>query len=194
MWTTSHIRKFIFNLPKGVIFSTRELLNFGKRAAVDQCLSRLVKKGDIRRLAWGLFMREDFDVATPSTIVIATEKARAFGRQIRVDGLEAARRLGLLSFCEPHEITYATDGRSSSFKINNIRISFKGVGARKMALGNTPVGLAIRALWELGKEACQPKLIERATIKFNRAERRQLRQSRHLMPFWMANLLSTGAG
>ena len=190
MWTSAHIRKFIFNLPKGLIFSTRELLNFGTRAAVDQCLCRLVKRGDIRRLAWGLFMRNDLGVRLPSTLVIATEKAKAFGRQILADGFEAAKLLGLMGSGN-QKITYATNGRSSSFKCKDIRIYFKGVSARKMSLGDSPVGLAIRALWQLGKEACQPKDIERATINFNRPERQQFRQSRHLMPFWMTNLLGT---
>ncbi len=188
MWTTSHIRKFIFKLPKGIIFSTRELLNFGTRAAVDQCLCRLVKRGDIRRLAWGLFMRNDLTVPMPSLRDIAIEKAKAFGRQIIVDGTEAARLLGLVA-SDNQKIVYATNGRSSSFQINNIRVYFRGVSARKMVLGETAVGLAIRALWQLGKEVCQPKDIDRATIKFNRLERQQFRQSGHLMPFWMTNLL-----
>jgi hypothetical protein len=53
MSTTLRIRQFIANLPQALIFSTRDLLNFGTRAAVDQCLCRLVRKGNIRRLAWG---------------------------------------------------------------------------------------------------------------------------------------------
>ncbi len=189
MWTSTHIRKFIFSLPKGVIFSTRELLNFGTRAAVDQCLCRLVKGGDIRRLAWGLFMRNDFQVPMPSTLVIATEKARAFGRQLITDGSEAARLLGLISLGN-RKIIYATNGRSSSFKINNIRVYLKGISARKMALGDTPVGLAIRALWQLGKEACQPEAIEKATSNFNRSLSQQFNQSRHLMPVWIADMLT----
>jgi hypothetical protein len=190
MWTTSHIRKFIFKLPKGVIFSTRQLLNFGKRSAVDQCLCRLVKRGDIRRLAWGLFMRNDAAVPMPSMRNIAMEKAKAFGRQIILDGSEAARLLGLV-VSGNQKVVYATNARSSSFRVNNIRIYFKGVSARKMLLGDTAVGLAIRALWQLGKNACQAKDIESATIKFNRLDRQQLRQSRYLMPFWMSDLLWT---
>lgn len=190
MWTASHIRKFVFKLPKGVIFSTRELLNFGTRAAVDQCLCRLVKGGDIRRLAWGLFMRDDPDVPMPSTLVIAAEKARAFGKQIITEGSEAARLLGLIKPGD-HKIVYATNGRSSSFLHKNIRIHFKGVSAIKFALGDTAVGLAIRALWQLGKESCRPKDIERVTLNFDHKQRLLFKQSRYLMPFWMTNLLRT---
>lgn len=190
MWTASHIRKFIFKLPKGVIFSTRDLLNFGTRAAVDQCLCRLVKIGDIRRLAWDLFMRDDHDVPMPSALAVATAKAKAFGRQIVTEGTEAAKFLGLRSVGS-QKVVYATNGRSSSFRYKDIRIFFKGVSARKMCLGDSPVGLAIRALWKLGKEACKPKEVERAIFKFNHPQRQQFRQSRYIMPFWMTNLLGT---
>ncbi len=184
MWTSSHIRKFIFNLPKGLIFSTRELLNFGTRAAVDQCLCRLVKRGDIRRLAWGLFMRNDPGIPMPSAFVVATEKAKAFGKQIVYDGGEAAKLLGLIAISSD-KIIYATNGRSSSFKYKKLRIYFKGISARKISLGDTRVGLAIKALCLLGKAGCQPKDIELATLNFNRIERQQFKLSRHLMPDWL---------
>lgn len=190
MWTTSHIRKFVFNLPKGVIFSTRELLNFGTRAAVDQCLCRLVRKGDIRPLAWGLFMRNDLGVAMPNVRDIAFAKAKAFGRQLIIDASEVARVLGLTKSGK-QKISCATNARSSSFRTHNARIYFNGVSARKMALGDTSVGQAIRALWQLGKATCQHKDIERATLRFNRHERRCFKQSRHLMPFWLTNMLNT---
>ncbi len=190
MWTSSHVRKFIFNLPKAAIFSTRDLLNFGTRAAVDQCLCRLVKKGDIRRLAWGLFMRDGLDVPMPTALVVATEKAKAFGRRIVTDGAEAAKLLGLRAG-RNQQVVYATDGRSSSFRYRDVRIYFNGVSPRKMSLGDSSVGLAIRALWKLGRDVCQKKDIEKATILFNRPERQQFRQSQYLMPFWMTNLLRT---
>ena len=60
MYTSAHIRRYIFSLTDNAIFSTREFLNFGKRAAIDKCLSRLVKRGEIIRLARGLFKKFDF--------------------------------------------------------------------------------------------------------------------------------------
>jgi hypothetical protein len=135
-------------------------------------------------------MRDDLDVPMPSVRVIATEKARAFGRQIREDGIEAARKLGLL-FKGDDQTVYATNGGSSSFKINDLTVHFKRVSLRKMSLGDTRVGLAVRALWQLGKAGCQFKDVQLATINFNRTDRQQFRQSRHLMPGWMTNFLRT---
>jgi hypothetical protein len=190
MRTSANIRKFIVNLPKGVIFSTRQLLSFGTRAAVDQCLCRLVKNGEIRRLAWGLFMRDDLNLAMPSALAVATEKAKAFGKQIVMDGVEAARQLGLVAFGN-QQITYATNGRSSSFKYKQARINFKGISARKISLGDSASGLAVRALWQLGKDNCRLREVKLALGSLNLPGRQQFRQSQQLMPAWMTNLLKT---
>jgi Family of unknown function (DUF6088) len=189
MWTSANIRKFINVLPKGVIFSTRQLLNYGTRAAVDQCLCRLVKNGDIRRLAWGLFMRDDPSVPRPSTQAVATEKAKAFGKQILADGADAARFVGSVTRGN-QRTTYAISGRSSSFKYKDVRIYFKGISARKMSLGDSPLGLAIRGLWQLGKDNCRFKNITLAVGSLNGPARQQFMQSRHVMPAWMTNLLT----
>jgi hypothetical protein len=187
MDTSTFIRRHILRLPNGMIFSTREMLNYGKRSAVDQCLYRLVKTGRIVRLAWGLFIKENPGTALPSTLIVATEKAKAFGRRILSDAADAAKLLGLTTFGNSR-LTYAIQGYSSSFKYGKTTIHFKGICARKMALGDDLVGLAIKALWQFGKERCDQHAIAKATAQFNRPERMQFHQSCHLMPAWMTNI------
>ena len=53
MLTISSIQRFISALPKNRIFTTREVLIFGTRGAVDRALGRLVKTERIVRLATG---------------------------------------------------------------------------------------------------------------------------------------------
>ena len=53
-FTSTFVRRHVNCLPPDVLFSTRELLQYGKRSAVDQSLSRLVKRGDIIRLTRGI--------------------------------------------------------------------------------------------------------------------------------------------
>ncbi len=48
---TAAIREKISNIDIDVLFSTREFLSYGKRAAVDEALYRMVKNGDITRVA-----------------------------------------------------------------------------------------------------------------------------------------------
>jgi Family of unknown function (DUF6088) len=187
MCTSTFIKRHILELPKGMIFSTREMLNYGQRSAVDQCLYRLVKMGRIIRLAWGLFMKDDPDVAIPSSRTVAKEKARAFGRQIVTHAVDAAQLLKLNALGN-RKITYAVQGHSSSFKYGKTTIHFKGICARKILLGDDTVGLAIKALWQLGMLACDQYVLAKATANFTRPERLQFKQSCHLMPAWMTNL------
>ncbi len=187
MYTSTFIRRHILRLPEGAIFSTREMLNYGRRSAIDQCLHRLVKTGRIIRLAWGLFIKDDIGRIMPSPLTVAKEKARAFGKQICTDAADAAKHLNLAASGN-QRITYAIQGHSSSFKYRNITIHFRGICARKMALGDGPVGLAIKALWHLGKEVCDQHALAKATGNFKRPERQQFNQSCHLMPTWMTNI------
>jgi Family of unknown function (DUF6088) len=187
MCTTTFIKKHILELPKGTIFSTREMLNYGRRSAVDQCLYRLVKVGRIVRLAWGVFMNEEPDIVWPSSIRVAMEKAKAFGKQVLIDAVDAGKVLGLKDFGNK-KITYAVQGHSSSFKYRGISIHLRGVCERKMALGDNSIGLAIRALWQIGRRECDLISIMKVTNKFNRSERLRFRQSCRNMPAWLTNM------
>ncbi|MBY0547278.1 MAG: hypothetical protein K2W95_08280, partial [Candidatus Obscuribacterales bacterium] len=56
-WVTAAIRRFLTTIVEGAIFSTRDLLSLGSRAAIDSALSRMVASGIIVRLASGLFLK-----------------------------------------------------------------------------------------------------------------------------------------
>jgi len=186
MCTSAFIKRHISSLPEGSIFSTRDMLNYGRRSAVDQCLYRLVKIGRIIRLAWGLFIKNDFR-KMPSVLQVAREKAKAFGRRIMIEGADAAKLLGFKAFGN-ERTTYAILGHSSSFRYGNIAVYFKGVCPRKMSLGDDAVGIAVKAMWRLGKEYCQQNSLMPITGRFARHDRLQFKQSFHLMPAWMADI------
>jgi Family of unknown function (DUF6088) len=188
MSTSAFIKRHIFKLLPRVIFSTRDMLNYGPRAAVDQCLYRLVKSGRIIRLAWGLFMKEEYDGPLPTILEVAKAKAGAFGRKIISDAADAAKRLELTNVANGRT-TYAINSGSSSFRYNHQVIHFKGISARKLFLGDELVGQSIRALWSVGKADCDEEMVSMAMARFSRPERKQFRQSLHLMPSWMTDLL-----
>ena len=185
MFTAAMIRKHIFNLPQGVIFSTRELLIYGTRAAVDQTLYRLVNVGKIIRLARGLFIRFFHGMTLPSLTEIAKHKAKAFGRQIICHGRDAAKALGLVNSGKDKKGNiFAVSGRSSTFRAGDRVVRLEGTSPRKMVLGESKIGAMIRALWHAGKENLREN-IEIATSELRHEERRQLRQSVGAMPDWI---------
>lgn len=178
---TTYIRQFVHQLPLEQIFSTRECLNFGSRGAVDQALSRLVRQKEIVRLARGLFVRaQEF---LPSAIEVCRAKARAFGKEIAIDGQNAASEFKL---SERRPDTFLVSGCSSSFAYFGGRIEMKNASAKKMKMADNPSALAIRALWYAGKELVCSELVMRVLSKLTAAEVAVIRSSRQWMPAWLA--------
>ncbi|MBY0357025.1 MAG: hypothetical protein K2W82_03410 [Candidatus Obscuribacterales bacterium] len=186
MWAAAWIKRHIACLEDDKPFSTRDFLRYGSRGAIDQTLWRLVKKGEIVRVARGLFIRKGAE--KPTIKEVAEAKAKAFGRTIIAAGEEVAKKLGLIEAENISETVYAVNGRSSSFRCGEQVIKLQGTSPRKMGLRDDDVGEVIRALWHKGKAECRPEILKDATQFLNRRERQELRDSEYLMPYWMQNL------
>src|SRR5271155_2175776 len=119
MGTTSNIISHINRLSKDQIFTTRELLSYGSRTAIDKALGRMVKSERIVRLCRGVFIR-DPGLKKPTALEVARAKAHAFGKRIAVYGANIAKELGLVDFF-PTEPVFLVSGRSSSFRYGLIR-------------------------------------------------------------------------
>ncbi len=82
MNTKTMIEQHIFMLPLGQIFTSQDFVLYGRRPAIDNCMSNLAKDKLIRRLARGVFMLEDPRAEVPSIVDIARAKAAAYGKEI----------------------------------------------------------------------------------------------------------------
>lgn len=185
MWTTACIKRHINNLPDGVLFTTRDFLSYGKRSAVDQALYRLVKSERIRRVVRGVFIKPDAGRPPVSATEVAIVKARSFGRRIIKHCADVAFNIGLISEVS-HEPTFATDGSSSSFRFRETTIHFKGIGPRKMILGDSRSGWVLRSLIYLRKNSVNAETIRKAALVLNRTSRKEVRLSGHMMPSWLS--------
>jgi hypothetical protein len=195
----SHIRNLISRLKYGQMFCTRDCLNFGPRAAVDQALYRLVKEGTVVRLARGVFTKLRANTPIPTAQQIAAYKAKAFFRKIvhipksfsRPDLLLPQVYLGKGRDVSQKLSPFASDGATSSFALilSGEKEEFKRQAPRKLVLGDTLHGLLIRRLWSLGKDDVSEKDIAQAFDHLGREDRNSLRSSCHIMPAWLAKLL-----
>jgi len=88
------IRSAINSLPDTAIFTTRDMIRFGFRNNVDQCMSRLVKAKLICRLVRGVFIKAG--TGRRSTLEVALVKARSFGRELFSHGETIAKELNIL--------------------------------------------------------------------------------------------------
>ena len=138
------------------IFSTREVLHFGKRATVDTVLSRLVGAGVLRRLVPGVFVRAS-SPAKPSIKDIAEVKARAFGKRLVDDHGEFQKALKAKNIREEQPV-FRVSGRSSKFLYQKTYIHLKSMAPRKIDLGDSKIAKFVRALWKLGEKHCYKRI------------------------------------
>lgn len=168
----------------GSWFSTQQVLNLGTREAIDQCLYRLVKCGYLTRIAWGLFtLRTNEQNFEP--LAVATFKAQIFKKKVAIHGLEFAERLGLAAQAQ-HQRQFSVHGVSSSFQSIKREILLKSYSPRKIALGDSPIGEIISALWFLGEKNCDNSTVARALSSLNSEGVWEIAQSAHRMPGWLA--------
>jgi hypothetical protein len=190
MYTASHIRRHIDTICTDKPFSIRDFLIYGTRNVIDQVFYRLVTYGHVIRVARGVYIKNTAPM--PTVAEVAMVKAAAFCKKIAIDGPEALCVIGLKDKSHKRYI-FATSGCSSSFRIGNSVVRFRTRSGRKMQLGDSPVGLVIRALWHLQKKACDDKTAAAAVAKFEKKDRQILRQSVALMPAWMHNCFASFA-
>src|ERR1700722_4098853 len=112
---TDRVMKRARSSGRGSVFTPSDFLNVAGRASVAQALSRLVKGGQLRRLARGLYdfpkVHPKLGPLSPAPDDVAQALARETGSQVQIAGARAANALGL-STQVPAKSTYLTDGPS----------------------------------------------------------------------------------
>jgi len=191
MSTAKTIRHRVMLIPRGKPFTTRRFLKLGSRAAVDKTLSRLAKEGVIQRIVHGMYVRPRksrfIGNVMPSTERIVEVLAKEHGETIQVNGAEAALRFRL-STQVPTVPVYHTSGPSRDIKIGKLTIRLKHVSNRKLCLAGKHPGLALAALWYLGKKNVNSDIIGALRAKLTAEEFATLKNAN--IPTWMVDALA----
>jgi hypothetical protein len=114
----AEIQNHVAKLMPLQIFSTRELLIYGPRGAVDTALHRLVRGQEIIRVANGLFIKNDGSGRLPSVIEIAKEKARISSREIYLIGESLVNEDDSPTLMDD-SATFITTGGTTSFRLTH---------------------------------------------------------------------------
>lgn len=190
--TAELIRQRIQVMPVGEPFTPAAFLAYGTRVSVDQNLSRLVKVGTIERVSRGIFVRPEISrfvgKVMPEPLNVAETVAKATGAVVQVHGAEAARRLELTTQI-PTQSIFITSGPSRRIRMGKLDIRLQHVSPRKLALAGRPAGVALAAMWYLGKKEVTPALVEKIQIKLGSAEFEALKSATSCMPAWMSDAL-----
>jgi hypothetical protein len=186
------IFKRICRRGRGSVLVPGDFLDIGSRQAVDLALHRLAKKGEIRRLARGVYdfpkLHPALGLLSPSADTIAQALAGRDRTRLQPAGAYAANMLGL-SDQVPAKAVFLTDGPSRTVKIGPMTIQLRRTTPRNMAAAGRVSGLVIQALRELGEMHITQARIDHLKRTLPAAKRRELLNDLQLAPAWMHSIL-----
>lgn len=171
------------------VCTPKDFLDLGSRAAVDQALSRLVKRGQLRRIGRGLYDLPRYSrllkrSVPPRMNTVVAALARREGARIMPDTLTAANGLGLTD-AVPAKASYVTDGRSRTLNVAGRTIYLRHASRRLMAWSDRPAAPVIQVLNWLGKDlADDPKTIDALRARLPDVVKRDLRSGFRDLPSW----------
>ena len=187
----ARVMEYTNRLPEGTPVTAKELLHLGSRAAVDQTLSRLVRRGNLMRAGRGIYIRpveSRFGARPPEASKVVEAIAAQRGESVAPHGAAAANDLGLTTQVPVREV-YLTSGRSRSFKLGAQVIELRHVPAWQLVLPGRPAGAAIRALAWLGPNGVSEAL-RTLQRKLSPSELQAVVDVRGRLPAWMAQEVS----
>lgn len=179
MATAMLIRGHIATLGDEQIFTTREFFLFGSRGSIDTSLCRMVKAGEIFRLAYGVFVKGSRWPDGISMFDVVKAKAAAFERSVHTHGKDALTQIQKIqnalpvpcsqmqwelnamreaeqsiepsSEChQPATKVFYTSGCSSTFHIRGLTVRLVSTSKKRCAIPDSMVGFFIKAIWYLG--------------------------------------------
>jgi hypothetical protein len=171
--------------------SAKNLLHLGNRAAVDQALSRLSRRGQLLRIGRGLYVRSiqtRFGVRAPEVPAVLDALQAETGEVIAPSGAATANQLGLTTQV-PLRPLYFTSGRTRQLKFGAQTVELRHAPRWQLTLAERPAGAVIRALAWGGRER-SGALAAQLKSKLSPETVRELSSVRGRLPTWMAERLS----
>ena len=178
---------------RGEVYVSKDFLDLGNRAAVDQALSRLVKAGQIRRLGRGLFDYPRVNPRlggelSPAPENVAEAVARKRGGRITASGAYAANALGL-STQVPGKVVYVTDSVGGSVKVGKQTITFKRVTPKRVSPKHKVSSTVFQALQHLGRDGVDDAVITKLRASLSAKDKKiLLNESRYALG-WISDVV-----
>ena len=177
--------------PEAVPVSAKSLLQLGSRAAVDQALSRMTRRGQLLRIGRGLYFRPiqtRFGVRSPEVSTVLEAVQKETGEAIAPSGAATANQLGLTTQV-PLRPVYLTSGRTRHLKLGAQTVELRHVPRWQLTLAERPAGAVIRVLAWGGRERGRALAAELKS-KLSAETVEELSHVRRRVPTWMAQELS----
>lgn len=176
----------------GTLFFSENFHSLGNAKTINKTLERLVNKGELLRVANGIYVRPKKDpilgTITPGIEDIAKAIAKRDRARIVPTGIFALNKLGL-STQVPLNIIYLTDGAARKIKIGNHTISFKKASPKNVAAVGEISKLVIQALRTIGKENITDTTIGKIQDLLKKEKPTRLEHDIRLAPVWIKNIM-----
>ena len=173
---------------KGSLFFTNDFIVYANSKAVSKALERLVVKGELKRVARGIYTRpkvsELVGELMPTTEEIAKAIAKRDKARIIPTGDYALNAIGL-STQVPMNAVFLTDGAARKISIGNRTIVFKKTAPKNLATIGKISGLAIQALKEIGKDKLEEWEQNKIIDLLKKEEKTILQHDILLAPEWI---------
>ncbi len=189
---TQTITRRIRAKKRGWVFTPKDFLDVGSRAAIDQTLSRLVKQGIIRRLDRGVYdfpkTHPTLGMISPSANDLAQAVAAQTGDIVFPSGAAAANFLGL-STQVPAKPVFMTNGASRTKKIagRSIRLQHSRVPITTQI--SDTANFVLQALYYLGKNNIDDAVILKCAHHLDKKDFKKLSTILPRMPSWMTDIV-----
>lgn len=180
------------SLPEGSPLVAKAFLELGSRAAIDQSLSRLAKRGQLLRVSRGIYVRPiegRFGQRSPEPAKVIEAFAAQAGETVVPSGAVEANVLGLTTQVPVREV-YLTSGHSRSLKFGKQVVELRHAPKWQLALPGRPAGRALRAMAWAGERGVHA-VASYLEGKLPKSELRALVNTRYgKQPTWMARELN----
>jgi predicted transcriptional regulator of viral defense system len=177
---------------KGMLFFAENFVTYGNADAVRKALERLVRAGNLERIAFGIYVRAEMDTVIGKVTSGIDEIAKAIARRDRArivpTGMYALNRLGL-STQVPMNVVYLTDGAARKIKIDKGTITFKKTTPKNVTAIGEISSLVIQALRTIGKTKVTTDEIKQIRQLLGQEKKTRLAHDFRLAPAWIREIM-----
>jgi hypothetical protein len=176
----------------GSLFFIDDFIDFGNVKTIGKALERLVKSGELYRVAKGIYVRPVKDkllgIVLPGIEDVVEAIRKRDKARIVPTGSYALYKLGL-STQVPMNVVYYTDSAARKIHIGKQTIAFKRASARSLSAIGEISKLAIQALKTIGKDKVSDDEINKIRKLLIQEKPYHLQHDLKLAPEWIRELL-----
>jgi len=188
----SKVLKQIDSLPKGTLFNAADFSEFGSSEAIRLALFRIEKKGLIKRVAQGIYVRPKVSSLIGQLTPSAEDVAKAIAKRDRIrtipTGSYALNALGL-STQVPVNIVLLTDGSPRVINVGRRTIRLMKTSPKNLMAKGKISRLVIQALKEIGNGKVREEEEQKIMDLLKKENKVDLKHDISLAPVWIQKIM-----